>query len=360
MFRTRFLWVPGGAAVVLALLATVLLGADKGKNPAADKAKSPGPDSAKTLSAIENLIQRDHHIPMARRAPNQAHAKGAKAAPGKKAAAATVTVSPGTLKHLQDYRQLAHALHGHGKKARTIPAINLSTGQPTGSNITVVGGQGVPTGFGNEFDWDRQDQSILLAVFVNAADPLGVSITNLKQGDQIKVTSASGLATFDKDKGNPTASGLIGVLAAGAEAVLGATGNAEFDPVVAAAEQFAQSEFKGSGQGTKPRDAFGHAVDTGGTALEEGGVVICLPQGQGITTAPTRTTPTFGLPSPAAMGLPEAFPRLLVPTPWVRRSASWVNKCRTRSLARKTARPTSWPGTSRSATTLAFTRSSCS
>jgi hypothetical protein len=244
------------AGLVLGLLAGSLPGAGEAEN--------------KVLDEIDRMIVRDHKIKFR---PPHAQAKGshANAASGKQHAAAE-TSSQHVDRLKTDYMHLVQ--RRNGKKAQVHPAINLSKKSKMSSQVITVGN--APNGFGTEFDWDRTDPQVLLAVFVNAADSLGVSITGLKQGDQIQVTSAAGVASFSQDTGNPTASGIIGVLAAGAIGVLNATGNPEFDPVVTAAEQFAQSEFKGTGNADKYRDAFGTASD-GGTAQEEGGVEIALP-----------------------------------------------------------------------------------
>ena len=50
--------------------------------------------------------------------------------------------------------------------------------------VTTVGGDGMPTGFGKGFTWDRSQDEALLVLFINAADPLGISIDGLQAGDQ--------------------------------------------------------------------------------------------------------------------------------------------------------------------------------
>ena len=71
------------------------------------------------------------------------------------------------------------------------------------SSLTVVGGDGVPAGFGKGFTWDRAENEAVLVLFINAADPLGVSIDGLQAGDEVQVMSASGVASYSEDKGNP-------------------------------------------------------------------------------------------------------------------------------------------------------------
>jgi hypothetical protein len=179
---------------------------------------------------------------------------------------------------------MQYAKKVHKGKVRQAPAIILGSKKVTGSQIVSFDDPSVgptpPNGFGKTFFWDRKDESIVLVVFVNPADFLGVSISNLKAGDTMQVTTVAGAAAFSKDTGHPFLSGLVGLLAAGAKAVLDATGDSAFDPVVAAAEQFAKDQFKGTGSAQQFRDAFG-VDESGGFALEEGGVIVVPPQGQG-------------------------------------------------------------------------------
>jgi len=199
-------------------------------------------------------------------------------------------------------------------KVQTVRATNLSTKRAMRSHLvrlaappTQVGTP--PTGFGFEFDWDRTaEPQVVLAVFVNAADQLGVCITGLQPTDQIQVSSASGLATFSKDTGNPTLASLVGVLAAGAVGTLNATGNPEFDGLVTSAEQFAQQAFKGTGAGTKSRDAFG--VDSsGGVALEEGGVIVCMPGAGGTFYSADPDHRNMWATQPLSNGAPRGLPK---------------------------------------------------
>lgn len=138
-----------------------------------------------------------------------------------------------------------------------------------------------PEGFGNTFHWDRKED-VLLAVFVNAADPLGVSITGGQPGDRISITGASGLATFSKDKGNPLAASIVGLVSIGAKAVATAYGGAAAIPGIDAVEGIVKDQFKGTGKGTKARDAFGTSTKKGRVERQEGGVLVSLPRAGGI------------------------------------------------------------------------------
>jgi hypothetical protein len=151
----------------------------------------------------------------------------------------------------------------------------------TSSSLTTVGGDGLPPGFGKGFTWDRSDNEVLLVLFVNAADPLGVSIEGMQAGDQVQVLSASGIASFSRDKGNPLASSIVGLLAAGGKVVAGAEGAPEAGPAIDAAEQFAKDQFKATNSTRELRDAFGVEPSSGKKARQEGGLLVCLPEAGG-------------------------------------------------------------------------------
>jgi hypothetical protein len=177
-----------------------------------------------------------------------------------------------------------------GVKARKIAAAPLhakGAGQSaalaasTKSALTVVGGEGLPPGFGSGFHWDRAEQEALLVLFINAADPMGVSIDGLEAGDQVQVMSASGIASFARDRGNPLASSIVGLVATGAKIVVTAEGIPEAVPAITAAEKFAKDQFKATNAKTKRRDAFGLDPSSGHKAREEGGLLVCLPEGGG-------------------------------------------------------------------------------
>jgi hypothetical protein len=206
------------------------------------------------------------------------------------------------------FLQLKESLTGH--KRKTVGAIKLATGQPSSSTVTQVGSP--PAGFGSTFNWDRSQQSVLLVVFVNAADPLGVSITGLQPGDVINVKSASGLASFVQDTGNPLASSLIGLVADGGAAAVsildpGALGAGQ---AIQAAGQQAASLFKGTGAGQKVRDAFGLDPSTKGYALAEGGVIVCMPQGGGTYYSAYTDHRNYWATNPSAVGQPRGLPQV--------------------------------------------------
>jgi len=138
-----------------------------------------------------------------------------------------------------------------------------------------------PVGFGKGFIWDRADEAILLVLFINAADPLGISISGTQPGDYIRVSSAAGIASFTEDEGNPTASSLVGLVGAGAKVILGIGGFPEAVPLVDAAESFAKDQFKATHAKHMRRDAFGVDPGDGLKARAEGGILVSLPQSGG-------------------------------------------------------------------------------
>ncbi len=145
-----------------------------------------------------------------------------------------------------------------------------------GNGVVVVGEH--PLGFGKTFIWDRADDQILLVMFINAADDMGVSVLGLQPNDVIQVTSAAGIASFSEDKGNPLASSIVGLIGVGAKAALGLTGLPEVVPIVDAAEKIAQEQFKATNAKTKRRNAFGVDPGSGHKAKQEGGLVISFPE----------------------------------------------------------------------------------
>src|SRR5262249_33803082 len=89
-------------------------------------------------------------------------------------------------------------------------------------------------------------------------------------------------ASYSEDKGNPTASSIVGLVAKGANIALGAAGAPEVVPLVNAAEEFAREQFKATNAKTKRRNAFGVDPGSGHKARQEGGLLGCLPEAGGI------------------------------------------------------------------------------
>jgi len=118
------------------------------------------------------------------------------------------------------YRSLV--MKKYGRSDRTASANRIAAASSPGNRVVRVGNE--PRGFGKGFIWDRKDDEILLAVFINAADDLGVSIENVRRNDIVEVTSAAGISSFSKDKGNPFALSIVGLIAVGAKAGAGLAG----------------------------------------------------------------------------------------------------------------------------------------
>lgn len=134
-----------------------------------------------------------------------------------------------------------------------------------------------PSGFGKGVVWDRSHAKIMVAAFISGADYLGVSVENLKKGDIVYFSSASGICSFAEDEENKYAKSIIGIVAAGTDIALGALGAPEFIPLVHAGQEFANQVFEPQKVKTKRRDAFGEDPATGHRARQEGGVLVCLP-----------------------------------------------------------------------------------
>lgn len=182
-----------------------------------------------------------------------------------------------------------HREQFHKKKKKVIPALMPVVNKADGkfslrksqkSQSFVIGDQ--PDGFGTGFKWGREDDEILLAVFINVADYLGVSIDGLYPGDVLKFCSGTGTASFTKDDGNPIASSLVGLVATGARIATSIAGFPEAVPLVDAAESFAKDQFKATNAHNAIRDVYGVEPGTGHKAKREGGIIICLPGSGGV------------------------------------------------------------------------------
>src|SRR5262249_32161571 len=133
------------------------------------KGKSPGKDkSAENAKAehekVASTIEKSAKLP---KANYWRHAEAMRGAKMRKIAATPLVAAKGG------------GGKGGGGKA------GLAAG--TKSSLTIVGGEGLPQGFGSGFSWDRADNEVMLVMFINAADPLGVSIDGLVAGDTVQV-----------------------------------------------------------------------------------------------------------------------------------------------------------------------------
>jgi hypothetical protein len=167
-----------------------------------------------------------------------------------------------------------------GTTLKYAPAQIALTGEtmPCSTGIVAQGVGTAPEGWSNGFEWCREQGQVLLVIFVNTAYEPGIPISGLKAGDWFYVTGAARLsATFSEDTGNQTAMGITKVVATGADILAASLGQAELAPLISAGESFTEDQFKGSGKGTKRRDAYGRDPASGVYHLAEGGVVVALP-----------------------------------------------------------------------------------
>jgi hypothetical protein len=181
----------------------------------------------------------------------------------------------GSLPGGQAYRKLAQTIY-HPRRSSNGGGRRVGSTTSRLTGVEEIGN--LPAAYDQVYTWDRMDNYILLAAFVNAADPLGVCIAGIQSGDTISVTSASGIASFAEDKGSPFASSLVTLAAAGANVAAVMTGNPALLPLVTAAETFAKAQFAPSEVKHKRRDAFGVDPADGLKARQEGGILISLPQ----------------------------------------------------------------------------------
>jgi hypothetical protein len=276
----------------------------------------------KTFRAIEAAIKKSARIPLTASAPANQPSGGAT----KRVVGSTTA--------LNTYLQLKQSLHSAPLK--TVRAVSAVTGQPTNSKITTVGNP--PAGFGSIFQWDRSQPSALILVFINPADPMGVAIAGLQQGDLVQVRQATGLASFSKDTGNPLAASiltLVGDGAADAVAVLSpgaifgsaagpsagsgttsgtgsAAGSASASSsAISALQQTgkdAAALFQGTGNPEDFRDPFG--IDPGSHVYkrEEGGLVVCMPQNNGLVYSADQNHSRFWATIPTVNGQPRGLP----------------------------------------------------
>jgi hypothetical protein len=177
------------------------------------------------------------------------------------------------------FGQTAAALFGAPKgldTPSTVTAQFLIADQVLPKSAIVTVGE-APQGFGKQVLWDPGDAALAVVAFINAADPFGVMISGVKPTDTIEFVSATGLASFAEDTENEGVSSFIGIVAAGANVAASAFNAQAAAPLINAAAQFAQEQFKENKVKTKRRDAFGQDPGSGLRARQEGGVLVSMP-----------------------------------------------------------------------------------
>jgi hypothetical protein len=137
-----------------------------------------------------------------------------------------------------------------------------------------------PDDFGYEIEWNRVDKEIVLGLFVNAADPRGVSIRNLKEGDQITISSASGKGVFRHKEEVDIVLSFMGLIAGGAGLI-----DEDLGQWLDDAEQFAKEIFgEVYGSSEERTDASGTYLNGDKetyTNRQGGGIIVCLPEASG-------------------------------------------------------------------------------
>lgn len=138
---------------------------------------------------------------------------------------------------------------------------------------------------GTDFFWDRGSSEISLVLFVNTADPTGVSIRNLEADDVVNVTEMAGMASFDADKGNTKPYSIAAVILATGEAIAEVTDYGPFRGPINELEDIARQAFGADKMLGKVRDAFGVSESGGHKARQEGGILVTLPGAMGPYTS---------------------------------------------------------------------------
>jgi hypothetical protein len=141
----------------------------------------------------------------------------------------------------------------------------------------------LPETYGETVFWDRNaEPQLLIVAFINPANDVGIRIAGFDNGDLLEILDVEGIAYFSGDDGKPWLNGLVNIVAAGAGVAATMLGQPEVAPLIEAGRQFAQEQFKGTGNPSKGRDGFGMQTDDRRDFAEkEGGVVICLPNSMG-------------------------------------------------------------------------------
>ena len=119
---------------------------------------------------------------------------------------------------------------------------------------------------------------------ISATDDSGVSVDNLKEGDELRIIEISGVCSFAKGK-----SGLIlSIIAAASDVALGGAGAAAWKTAVSSMRKDLDKHMAADAgtddkDGGKKRDGYGQEVGGGGNyAKNEGGIIVCLPRAGGV------------------------------------------------------------------------------
>jgi len=188
----------------------------------------------------------------------------------------------GPIHHAQSVARILSARAIHGADGDSVFDGRMLLANEAPGDVVQVGDQ--PEGFGVLIEWNT-DEDLAVIAFINAAERDGVCVSGVRNGDTFELERASGRATFDVGTNNEAIAGLISIAAVGADVAAGVFGQPELVPLINAASTFAQQRFPETQSRGRARDAFGKG-DGGGSARQEGGVIVCNPS--------ARTTYTSG------------------------------------------------------------------
>lgn len=188
------------------------------------------------------------------------------------------------------YLQVTGPIHGPaGPPRKSVAAIladraalrvSRTAVATTAVTTQVQGPAEQPPGFGTQVTWTGDDDLAILA-FINAHDPYSLCVSGVRDGDIYEPVSATGTASFSTEPEDNRIAGLITVVAAGADILASAYGQAELAPLITAGADYARQRFPESAQPRERRDPYGVETD-GSLARQEGGVIVCEPLAQGV------------------------------------------------------------------------------
>ena len=123
--------------------------------------------------------------------------------------------------------------------------------------------------------------------WINAADDHGIQINGVKAKDELEIDFISGIGYF------AGASGWWRALSIAIEVAGGVVNPMSKIAAKGRLEEVNKTVPKDE-KASKPRDGYGGNLDGGGTATEEGGIIICPPAVRGPTYAKTIKRPDNG------------------------------------------------------------------
>lgn len=131
-----------------------------------------------------------------------------------------------------------------------------------------------------------QAEAYKLWTIISANDEVGITISNVKEGDEIVINSSSGIASFKESSMKLLKAGIGLANAIGNVAVLYATEGAA-EPFLGSWNSFVDEATDTIGDTVKHarRDSYGRDPGTGDYAKDEGGLIVCMPKAKGAVYA---------------------------------------------------------------------------